>query len=426
VSAIVQRPEVEDTQLDAVFWIACAIGAALAATAYVTAAPLAQFYGLPKLEGVLRQLAVLPLLRGLTVVHESLLARSLDFRHLAIRANASVLCGAAVGIAAAVWNPGPSALVTQAIVRALVGAVVFWWSCAWRPRLRFTISAAYPLTSFSLKSFPATGFEFLTTQAEPFIIGKSLGATAVGVYRLATRVIDLLFVLLTRALWYVSFPYLSHAKDDRAELSQRLRTCLRLACLAAWPTFAVLAFEAHYVTALLGPRWAGIAPVLQLLCVYGAFRASSSFVGPLLLALGRPITSSTIAAVQCAALYACIGVAISTTYWSMEPVTRVAWARSLVWLVIVSPMALWMSARATGLRIGDLTSAFLPGALVTAIVVAAEVSLRWAMGPNASTVPALMGRVFASTAAAAVAVGLARGGGISVVSLLTARKTKRA
>ena len=87
------------------------------------------------------------------------------------------------------------------------------------------------------------------------------------------RLVDLLNTFVTRALWYVAFPYFSEAKGDIDKLRVRVTDCTRYAGLFAFPALAVLAIQSPQLADVFGKEWAAAAPVIRVLCIYGALRS---------------------------------------------------------------------------------------------------------------------------------------------------------
>lgn len=413
VGAIVQRAELEDIDLDSIFWIVLGLGLVLTLGGAALAGQVAAFYEIPRLAPLIQALSLCVLIKGLTVVQEAKLTREMNFKSLAVRTNLSVIVGAAVGVSLAIGGAGPWALVGQSLARGMSGLIVLWRAAHWTPKLRLHVAHAREMVVFSIKYFPATLFDYLGTQAEPLIIGKFFGEAAVGIYRLAMRLLDLVITVVTRALWYVSFPYFSEAKGDAAQLRGRVSDCLRYSALFSLPVLAVMGLESPALVQLLGPEWAQASAVIRILCVYGALRALVLFVGPVLVALGRPQVFSAIMAVQVVLLcagFAAAGYALSGAELQAQ-VSGIAWARVGVYVVVFLPVALWVMLRYTGASFGALGGAVLPGIAVAAAASAAQVLAHpltdWLSAP---VLVSLALRSAIAGAAAVVAILLVDGG----------------
>ncbi len=387
VGAIVQRRELDEIDLDSIFWITVVLGLVLTLGGVAAGGFVAGFFEDPRLAPLVQALSLCVLIRGLTVVQEAKLTREMDFRSLAVRTNFSVIAGAIVGIALAIGDAGVWALAGQSLARGVAGLVVLWRAARWTPKLRVHAAHTREIVVFSIKYFPATLFDYLGSQAEPLIIGKFFGAQAVGIYRLVMRLLELVITVVTRALWYVAFPYFAEAKGDIAKLRTRVSDCLRYSALCSLPVLAILGLESPTLVHLLGPKWAQATDVVRILCVYGALRSLTLFVGPLLLALGRPQAFSVVMGAQvfilCAA-FGAAGVFLSSAEMQAQ-VSGIAWARVGVYAAVFLPVAIWVMVRYSGASFFSLGAAVLPGIAVAASVAAVQMGLepvtRWAGAP---------------------------------------------
>ncbi len=404
VGAIVQRAELDEIDLDSIFWIVVALGLVLTLGGAALAGQVAAFYEIPRLAPLIQALSLCVMIKGLTVVQEAKLTREMNFKSLAVRTNLSVIIGAVVGVSLAIGGAGAWALVGQSLARGLSGLFVLWRAAHWTPRLRIHVQHTREMIWFSIKYFPATLFDYLGTQAEPLIIGKFFGEAAVGIYRLGMRLLDLVITVVTRALWYVSFPYFSEAKGDPEKLRARVTDCLRYSALFSLPVLVVMGLESPAIVQILGDKWAQAADVIQILCAYAALRALVLFVGPVLVSLGRPQVFSMITAVQVTLLcvgFGVVGYGLSGAELQAQ-VSGIAWTRVGVYVVVFLPVALWVMLRYAGVSLAGIGGAVLPGIAVAMAAGAAQ----FLMHPltNLLDAPVLVSLVLRSAAAGAAAV----------------------
>ena len=144
----------------------------------------------------------------------ALLVRDMEFRKLELRQIAATLVGAAVGIGLAIAGFGAWAIVGQLLGEAVTSTVLLWLLTAWRPSLApldHEHQEARRLRGQRLRrEHPVAGV------AEPFasvLIGRVLGAAALGTYALATTVILMPFARIAAPLQQVFFPAFSRIKQ---------------------------------------------------------------------------------------------------------------------------------------------------------------------------------------------------------------------
>lgn len=288
LTTIIQREKLDDDHLDAGFWLVIIGSLALTALA-AGAAPLwASFNNQPEITNVCIALTPMILLQGLTVVPEAIMRRRMTFRPLAIRTLIATVIGGVVGIVMAFADYQAWALVAQQLVTGGVGAVVLWTVTDWRPRWRLPRQAVKDLWGFSSQAALGGIGVFLAIRIDVLVIAKFFGPYAVGLYRIAQRLPDMLTEVTSRSLQQVSLPELARLQRKPVELGDRLAKMLHVSAVAGLPALGILAATAKPLVALLGPEWSPAGTGMQLLCIVGVVNVYGVLLGPTLQAVGRP------------------------------------------------------------------------------------------------------------------------------------------
>lgn len=353
VSAIVQREELTDDHLDAAFFTLVLSGLGIGGLMAAVSPLWALVNREPQLTTVCLALAPLVPVQALSVVPEAVLRRGLQFRAIAIRTLVSAVVAGAVGIALAVAGAGVWALVAQQVLTGVVGGVILWSVCGWRPRwrVRGRIGAIRDLWRFSAHSANAGLALFLGGKADQLITGVFFGPVAVGIYRLALRLPEMLVDVAVRSLQQVALPALSRLQDDRAAFAARLAELQHLGAVAGLPLLGILAGSAQPLVAFLGPQWAGTDVALQLLCLYGAANVYGVLLGPALQAIGRPGRLAAIAWSR-GAIGVTTFVAVGLAVTGRAPATQAA--AIAVAAVAVQAVLTTASLRATRSALGNV------------------------------------------------------------------------
>ena len=200
-------------------------------------------------------LSILIVVEGLGIVQHALMERQLDFKRLALRSNLSVLLGGAAGIPLALAGAGVWALVAQQLVLETTLLVMMWLLNPWRPGLRFSRPHARELIGFSVSVFAANLAGFVNRRADALLMGIFWGPVAVGLYRLADRLVDVVLEVTMRPVGLVSLPVLSRLQDDPEKLREAVAKCLRTTLLIAVPVLLVVLAASDEIVAVLGTEW---------------------------------------------------------------------------------------------------------------------------------------------------------------------------
>ena len=207
-SALIQRKEINDTLTSSLFFVSLAVCLGLAA-GLVAVAPLCSWvYDDDRVGPIVAVSSLMFVFSSLSLIPSSLLTRRLAFQRLAwvdISVSA-VRAVSAISLALAGW--GVWALVWSSIAGSAVHALFLYMACDWRPRWLFSWSEVRGVFGFGANLTGCSIFNYFARNADNFIIGAFLGATPLGYYSLAYRILLFPCDSVTGVLTRVLFPRL--------------------------------------------------------------------------------------------------------------------------------------------------------------------------------------------------------------------------
>jgi PST family polysaccharide transporter len=369
VSAIVQRDKLTPEHLDAAFGVLVLAGLGIGLATAILAPAWAFINGSPDgLTEVCVALSPLVLLQGLAVVPEAVLRRQLQFRSVAIRTLLAAAISGIVGIGLALAGAGIWALVAQQLVTSVVSLIVLWKVCPWRPSRRPRLGAIRDLWAFSAHSANAGLGLMLSLKADIIFTGIFFGPAATGIYRLASRLPDMLVDVTVRSLQQVALPSLSRLQEDRRAFIDHLTQLQHLGAIAGLPVLGVLAATANPLVGFLGPQWAGTEVPLRLLCLFGAINVYGVLLGPALQALGQPAKLAAILwsrGILGVATLAAVGTLLNGRSDATE--ASVVALAGIGMQLVVNTASIWVTVhRAIGASVARFLGPTLPAVLAAA------------------------------------------------------------
>jgi lipopolysaccharide exporter len=283
---IIQRPHLEKADVGSAWWINVALGSALAGLTVVAAPVLAGFFRTEELTAVLRALSICFVLKAMAVVPTALLYRNMRFRSIGTAEIASTFLGGALAVVAAANGAGYWALVVQTLAMDAIFLVALV-RISGRPELTWSTSAARGLWSFSSRVMGAELVKYMSENTDKFIIARVLGATQLGYYSLAYRVL-LLPLLMMEQAGRVILPTFSRLQNDRERLAQMFLRASESVALVVCPAMTLTILSAPIaVPAVLGDAWAPAVVPLQILAAMTTQYLILSVTPAVVLAVGR-------------------------------------------------------------------------------------------------------------------------------------------
>jgi O-antigen/teichoic acid export membrane protein/thymidylate kinase len=395
--AVVQHPDLRETHQRAGFTLSVLLGVLFTALLWPAAPAVAAFFRLPELAPLLRTLSLVFPVQGLSVVAESLLQRELRFRCLALLdVTTAVLGYGAVGVVLAFLGFGAWALAGAHL--AQFGLRTLLLLCL-RPHPAWPLlerRACADLLYFGGGCTASGMSNYVAGQAENLVIGRWLGAAALGVYGRAYQLMAGPAVLFGNVLDRVLFPALAHLQDQPERLGDAYRRSNALVALVILPISGVLvALAPEVVHVLLGPEWQAVTLPLQILGPGMLFRTGCKVSDSLVRATGAVYRRTWRQAAYAVLVGAGAGVG---QFWGVEGVAVAVLATLAVNFFLMAHLALGLCE--TSWR--TFAAAHVPGLLLAALVsapaVAAAALLRaWDCSPlvvlvlsAAAVLPALL------------------------------------
>lgn len=378
-TALVQRKDLKQEHLDAVFWLDLILSFVLVSLSIMFSRWWAKLNHAPEAASVISAISVSIVIEALSVVQKSLLRRTMDFKSLSIRTNASVVLSGVVGIGMAFAGFRVWSLVGQQIVRDFSALVLLWKLSSWRPRAEFSWRHLRELMGFSIPNFTAQLANFADGQASSILLGLLFGPLALGLYRLADRFVNCIVVMATSSIQAVSLPEFSRLQERPSQLRQSALACLRLSAALTLPALAGLAAVSDSLMTTVGAQWEPASDVLKILCAAGMCIIFAYFTGPLLQALARTRQLAVLEWARTAVgvlLIVAAGLAVRHGPVSSQ-LMAMGLARLVTSALIVTPVFLYILVRFTGISFLVMASSLFPSLAAACSVTGAVVLFRW-------------------------------------------------
>jgi O-antigen/teichoic acid export membrane protein len=285
----IQRPQITQEQLSALFWANVAFGVALGTVAALLAPVLVWFYREPRLLLLTLVMAVNFPLAALGVQHLAILQRHMQFLRFGAVQVVEALAGALAGVILALLGYGYWALVLQSLATALVSTTAAWLSVCWLPgaprrcpELRSMIGFGGRLTAHGMIGYLSLNFDKL-------LLGRFCGPLQLGLYATPYSLLGRLMGLSAYSVGQAAVPAMSRDQTSSDDMRRTFRRMLQLTGLLGLPLCIIgVLWGNDVVLAVLGHRWTGAAIILQALFLGSIPRMISASTGWIYVATGQP------------------------------------------------------------------------------------------------------------------------------------------
>ena len=374
-SFLLSRRELTRSMLDTAWTMRLLTRIVVAAVLFLGARPLAAFYDMPELETVMRVVAVLPLLEGLSSPGLFILTRALQFKRITVMNVSVKLAAFATTVTLAFELRSYWALVIGDVVTGvglLIGSYVVH---GYRPRIAF--GGFGTQWAFSKWMYLSGIFGFCRAKADLFLVSRSFELSSLGVYSLAREIAVLPEQQAIRPLGNVFITTINTCRDDSGKTAAAFEGLVVVTAALLVPAATGLYVVAPWlVEAALGERWLPAIPVLKALAALSCTFALASLTRHALVAMERP---RQVFLLDLATFLATVIALLVATGHSLE---TFAWTRSGVGVITALIAAGYMTL-VLPIGLARLSISLVPVALGSACMMAALGALDVALGSAA-------------------------------------------
>jgi O-antigen/teichoic acid export membrane protein len=262
----VQRPTITEEQLSTLFWVNLAVGVLLGLMTAAIAPLLVAFYGEPRLLAVTMVLAAGFVFNAAGVQHSALLQRQMRFTVLSAIEVGALVVSVTVAISLAIAGYQYWALVGMAIMLPAASTVSFWVSSRWIPSRPGKSAGIRSMMQFGGAVTLNSLIVYVAYNVDKVLLGRLLGAEALGIYGRAYQLINIPTENLNSAVGGVAVSALSRLQDDpRRFRGYFLKGYSLVLALTIPVTVACALFARDIIFVLLGQKWWASVEIFRLL-----------------------------------------------------------------------------------------------------------------------------------------------------------------
>jgi O-antigen/teichoic acid export membrane protein len=377
-ATLIREGEVTEERRATAFWVSAGVGLFSACLLLLLSPAVSRFYGEPRLGPLLRLYALALVLGGFNVVPGALLRQALDFRRVAAVEISGTLTSGVVSVVLAALGWGVVSLPIGSVVGLLMTIVIYRLMHLLRGGALPSRDRIRSLGRFPIQASGARIAEIFRVSVDNALVGRLLGATALGFYAFSYNLIAIPEYRFVGLLTQVTFPALSRLKADIPRVRWAYLRITRYTSLVVLPVLTGLMLVADRLIPLIyGSKWIPAVPVLRVLCLAGIGCSLAVLTDAPLLALGRADWTWKLNTVWVALIAAGVGTVVALG----RGLEAAAWVVSVAAFVQCAARHV-LTSRISQAAFREALVAVFPAAAATALmaagVLAARASTAWA------------------------------------------------
>lgn len=381
--ALIQRKEKIQEFLNTAWTVQAIRGLFIFAVIWFIAPFAATFFNEPNSLNIIRFFALTQVIDGFRNIGLVFFQKEMEFKK-------QFFCNVfpeIIALIATIWAAYILRNVWALVIGAIVCSVfVYIFSYAmhpYRPRFEFNLSKFKVLLSFGKWVIGYGILGFLIIQGDDILVGKVLGAAALGLYQMAYRISNLPATQITHVIIQVTFPAYAKLQDDIPRLREAYLRVLTIVAFVSFPLAGLIfVFCSDFTAIFLGVKWMSMVPAMQVLSAFGLIRSLTATTGPIFIGVGKPKIMTWLSAIQLAIMvviiypltvkWGILGTAIATLIPNFVTPILASWQllkiiqcslKNFLWPIIVPMISagLMISLGLFLLTIGGQTNIFLFG-----------------------------------------------------------------
>ena len=391
-AATVQKKEISHQQVTNLFWVNVLAGLLITLGISALAPVIAAFYGDSRLTLITIAMASNFFWGGLTVQHHALMVRQMKLPQTATLNVVANILGAILAVVLALNHCGYWALVWREIARSIILVTGTWALCPWVPGLPRKGADVGGLLRFGRDITVTTILDAMVANMDQLLIGKFTGAVPLAWYRQGYQLIMTPVEYLFTPIRSVAQPGLSAVQADPDRYRRFYDKIVFFVSSATVPLGIFIAIYAQEIThVVLGPKWAGAAPILCIFALAASIRPTMGTSGMVLVTSGKSKTYLVVVLMHSVTLVLCLLVGIR---WGAQGIAMAHLAKAL----LIAVPTLYYSLRGSPISFGNFLATVSRPVMATLVMSLALVLVRVTLPqPSMFTSVALGGAVAAAS-----------------------------
>lgn len=320
---------------------------------------IAAFFNQPCLVSVSRIVFLSVPISAIGISNGAYMTKNMMNREMALLSIYSLVISGCVGIVMAFNDYGYWSLVAQQLTYTTISNFGRFFYVQWRPTLCFDFDPVRKMFNFCVKILFTHIAIILNQHLLTFVFGRLFPIQVVGNYFQASKWNTMAYSTIQNSIGQISQTVLVSVEEEREREIRVFRKLVRFTAFLCFPALFGLALVAkEFIFITIGEKWENSVPLLQILCLGGAFSPFYILYQHLIISKERSDLylrgSVCQIVIQLASALALFRFGIITVVWGYSFI-------NICWLFV------WQSFanKVTGIRLKDVLKDILPFALIS-------------------------------------------------------------
>lgn len=290
-SYIVHRQDITRKQQSTIYWVNVLLSLLTGLILIAIAWPIAHFYGIPQLTGLIMLTSLNFLVLGSLSQYQAHFVKTKRMVLLAKIEMVTKLLAFIFTVALLYLTPlNVSAVILGLFANAVMRIMCMIWfgEKSWRPTFEFDKETFFSSIRYGIYQLGSQTINQLRTQADSLIVGKVMGAEMLGVYSLAKELVLQPLKLVSPVINRLALPRFAETQHEPAQLQKLfLKGTFVIMLFSSLMYLAIGIMSPVIVRVLYGTAHEAVANLIPLMLLFGMLRPMGGLTGAISQANGR-------------------------------------------------------------------------------------------------------------------------------------------
>ena len=284
----IKQPTAND--YNSVFWFNVSVSIVCYVILFFCAPLIAWFFHSDELVPLSRFVFLGFLISSFGITRNAIMFKKIMARERAMTGFISLLISGACGIVLAYNGMAYWSLAWQSVLFVLIQNLCryYYTRHLWRPSLRVDFTPIKKMFPFSVKILITTIINTINNNVLTFIFGNLFPMKTVGNFSQAMKWDTMAYTTISGTIEQVAQPILVEIADDKDRELRVFRKMMRFTAFLVFPCLFGLSLVAEeFILVTISAKWIDSVPLLQILCIGGAFMPFYTMYQHLVISAGR-------------------------------------------------------------------------------------------------------------------------------------------
>lgn len=352
--ALVNLKKPTDNDYNSVFWFNVLVSLTMYVVLFFCAPLIADFFHQPCLTSLSRFVFLSFFISSFGIAQNGYMMKNMMNKEITIVNFLALICSNIVGLVLAFNKMAYWSLAWQQVVFILVLNLGRYYYTGWRPNFHIDFSPVRKMFGFSVKLLVTNIINTISNNVLTFVFGRFYPINDVGNYSQAYNWDTKANSFVANTVGQIAQPVLSSIQDDSGREIQVFRKMLRFTAFLSFPLmFGLTLVSREFILITIHEKWIASVPLLQILCISGAFMPIYTLYQNLAISRGR---SDVYMWCNLGQVIGLLGLVLFCHQYGIQTMVIAYTLFVIAWLVVWQ----WMIKRFTGLGFFDVFKDIVP------------------------------------------------------------------